>query len=121
MAKILVVDDEAPLLRLLSIYLGRQGHEVVCCPTANEGLAAMESARFDAAVLDQWLPDMDGAQLISEVLSRDTAIRILVSSGSLMDLNSLGFEDASHLRLLQKPYAPKALVDAIEELLQRQT
>lgn len=119
MACILVVDDETALLRLLALYLSRSGHEVVTCPTATEGLLQMDQRPFDAAVLDHWLPDMDGTELIVQVRRRDPAIPILVSSGSLMDLASLGLPDDPPLRLLQKPYAPKALIEALEGLLQR--
>lgn len=119
MASILVVDDEAALLRLLALYLTRNGHEVVTCPTATEGLAVLSQRSFDAAVLDHWLPDMDGTELIHQVRRLDPRIPILVSSGSLMELASLGLPDDPPIRLLQKPYAPKALIEALDSLLQR--
>ncbi|MBL8215535.1 MAG: response regulator [Bryobacterales bacterium] len=119
MASILVVDDETALLRLLALYLSRDGHLVVTCPTAGDGLSAMVQQRFDAAVLDHWLPDMDGTELIHQVRRVDPAIPILVSSGSLMDIGSLGLPETPPTRLLQKPYAPKALLEALDSLLQR--
>jgi len=120
MAAILVVDDEAALLRLLDLYLSRQGHTVVTCATATAGLAALDEQAFDAAVLDHWLPDMDGTELILEVLTRRPGIPVLVSSGSLMDLAALGLPETATVRLLQKPYAPKALLEALDGLLQRE-
>ncbi|MBV6433115.1 MAG: hypothetical protein IANPNBLG_03286 [Bryobacteraceae bacterium] len=121
MSRILVVDDEAPLLKLMETYLTRQGHDVVCRATGREGLEAIEqsSAPFDVAVLDHWLPDMGGMELLSGVLDRCPGLRILVSSGSLMDVESLGLPPAARVAFLQKPYLPGMLTRAVADLLQR--
>ncbi len=121
MSRILVVDDEAPLLKLMETYLRRQGHEVVCRSTGREGLAAIDQARnpFDVAVLDHWLPDMGGMELLSGVVGLCPDLRILVSSGSLMDVESLGLPPAARVAFLQKPYLPGMLTRAVADLLQR--
>ncbi|MBI3210777.1 MAG: response regulator [Candidatus Solibacter usitatus] len=119
MARILIVDDEIALLKLLETYLLRQGHTVVSCATATEGLVAMDGgvALFDVAVLDHWLPDMSGIDLIRGVIERQPSIRILVSSGSLMDIEGLGLPGGIHATFLQKPYVPKMLAETIGMLL----
>jgi len=121
MSRILVVDDEGALLKLMETYLTRQGHEVVCRATGREGLEAIDQARspFDVAVLDHWLPDMGGMELLSGVVGRYPDLRILVSSGSLMDVDSLGLPPTARVAFLQKPYLPGMLAQAVAELLQR--
>jgi CheY-like chemotaxis protein len=121
MSRILVVDDEVPLLKLMETYLKRQGHEVVCCGTGSEGLEALDQADnpFDVAVLDHWLPDMGGMELLAGVVVRCPDLRILVSSGSLMDVENLGLPSTARVAFLQKPYLPKMLTQAVAELLER--
>lgn len=120
MARILVVDDEKALLRLLDIYLRRAGHSVVCCDSGRAGLAALDGAAeaFDLAVLDHWLPDMSGVDLLHSVLGLRPDLRVLVASGSLMDLEGLGLPAASKVEFLQKPYLPQALIGKLDQLLQ---
>jgi DNA-binding response OmpR family regulator len=121
MARIVVVDDEPALLRLMQTFLSRQGHEVVCCGTGGEGIATVTAApsEFQLAVLDHWLPDMSGTDLLHQVLAISSEIRVLVCSGSLLNLDGLGLEDLSRVGFLQKPYPPAKLVTAVDELLQR--
>lgn len=120
MAKILVVDDEVSLLQLLETYLKRQGHEVVCCDNGAAGLAAVEKAEggFALAVLDHWLPDMSGMDLLNGVLERQADIKVLVSSGSFMDIGGLAVPAGRTVGFLQKPYLPKALLETVAKLLE---
>ena len=123
MSRILIVDDELALLKLLKSYLTRMGHDVTCCASGSEGLAALERAEnhFDIAVLDHWVPDMDGMDLLTEVLSRSQNLKILVSSGSVVSIENLSIPQGCRVGFLQKPYLPKMLSEAIQKLLQSET
>lgn len=113
--RVLVVDDEVPLLRLLSAYLARQGHEVVACGTGREAADALASGPpFDLAVLDHWLPDIDGPQLLEHVLASGDNLRVLVASGSPMPA-----PESWRIGFIQKPFLPHMLGTAIEELMNR--
>src|SRR5689334_17619234 len=120
MARILVVDDELALLQLLKTYLTRLGHEVICCASGASGLAELDQPdnHFDIAVLDHWLPDMSGMSLLTGVLARREKLKVLVSSGSFMDIENLRVPENRPVAFLQKPYLPKMLGDAIEKLLE---
>lgn len=91
--KILIVDDEAPIRKFLSIGLGASGYEVL---EAKSGKDALESAAFnqpDLVILDLSLPDMDGQDVI-KTFREWTTIPILVLSvredekGKVMALDS---------------------------------
>jgi DNA-binding NtrC family response regulator len=120
MARILVVDDELALLQLIKTYLTRLGHDVTCCSTASSGLALLDDPgnQFDIAVLDHWLPDMGGMDLLAGVLARREHMKVLVSSGSFMDIENLQIPENRPVAFLQKPYLPKMLGHAIERLLE---
>lgn len=123
MAQILVVDDEVSLLKLLATYLKRCGHNVTCCSSGVEGLRALErnNASYDLAVLDHALPDMDGPELLHGVLHRSPTIRVLISSGSFMDIQHLDIPQGRTVQFLQKPYLPKAMNEAVNLLLKSQS
>ncbi|MBI4908765.1 MAG: response regulator [Acidobacteria bacterium] len=119
MPRILVVDDEPALLRLLETFLSRVGHHVTCCGTGGAGLLALDSSEsgFDIAVLDHWLPDMTGMELLDGVLLRAPGMPVLISSGSLMEIGSLQLPETARIAFLPKPYVPKMLCDQIDLLL----
>jgi two-component system alkaline phosphatase synthesis response regulator PhoP len=123
MARILVVDDEASLLKLLEIYLKRFGHDVICCTTGTAGLSLLDDplGTFDLAVLDHSLPDMEGSDLLQTVLGKRPQMPVLISSGSFLDIEHLPVPPGRRVGFLQKPYMPKAIGDAVEALLNGQT
>ena len=119
MARILVVDDESALLKLLETYLARRGHQVTCCDRGQKGLDVLDAdaTGFDLAVLDHWLPDMSGMDLLFGVMERRPKLPILVSSGSFMDIDQMDIPPGHRVAFLQKPYLPKMLGTAVEDLL----
>lgn len=78
-AKILLVDDEPAIRRLLRNTLERAGHEVIEAGNVRDALAAASAVQPDAVLLDLGLPDRDGLALIP-LLRRDADVRILIIS-----------------------------------------
>ena len=68
--RVLVVEDDAAIARVLELELGEAGYRVEVAPAGADGLAAMERERPDLVVLDVRLPDMDG---LSRVPARPAA------------------------------------------------
>jgi DNA-binding response OmpR family regulator len=62
-ARILLVDDEQPVQKLLAYPLQKEGYEVVQAVDGQEALNAFERDRFDLVVLDIMLPKMDGLEV----------------------------------------------------------
>ncbi|MGH3407898.1 MAG: response regulator, partial [Streptosporangiaceae bacterium] len=67
MTKVLVIDDEAPILHALRINLSARKYEVSTAVDGTAGLAAMARDRPDVLILDLGLPDMDGTDVIRGV------------------------------------------------------
>ena len=61
--RLLVVDDEADIRLMLSLFFYNAGHDVVAKPSAPEALGAARGERFDAVISDIGLPSMDGYEL----------------------------------------------------------
>lgn len=78
--KLLVIEDDAAIRRLLAAALERSGYRVVLAATAREGMAAIDIDRPDAIVLDLGLPDRDGLELIQPIRAKSAAPLIIVSA-----------------------------------------
>jgi two-component system response regulator AtoC len=84
-ATVLLVEDEPTLRRAVAMRLGREGWIVVEASTGQEGLEALETAGIDLVLLDQGLPDGDGADLVSRIrdISPDTVVIVLTGNLSV--------------------------------------
>src|SRR5438876_1125415 len=80
--RILIVDDEPPLLRMMSLYLGRIGYEVTVAASAAKARAAISGTPggFHVVVLDATMPGMTLDEVAGEVLA-DPKVRLIVASG----------------------------------------
>jgi DNA-binding response OmpR family regulator len=118
---ILVVDDDAKIVRLLKTYLERDGFRVVTAADGPAALDAIERHRPALVVLDLMLPELDGRAVIRAVRSdeegRDTAILVLSARGSTTD-RIAGLEDGAD-DYLAKPFSPAELVLRVKSILRR--
>jgi two-component system KDP operon response regulator KdpE len=78
--KVLIVEDDAHIRRLLRAALQRAGHVVAEAATAREGLSLLDIDKPDAVLLDLGLPDRDGLELIQPIKTRSTATLLVVSA-----------------------------------------
>ena len=78
---ILIVDDEAQIRELLSIYLIKQGFRVVTASNTAETLRRVEESSIDLVVLDIGLGDEDGLKLLAQLKSRQPKLRVVMLTG----------------------------------------
>jgi DNA-binding response OmpR family regulator len=118
---ILVVDDDAKIVRLVRTYLERDGFSVVTAADGPAALDAIERHRPALVVLDLMLPELDGRAVIRAVRSDDSAaatpILVLSARGSTID-RIAGFEDGAD-DYLPKPFSPAELVLRVKSILRR--
>ena len=82
MNHVLIVDDEADIRTSLEAILQEEGYAVATTGTADEALALLRDASYDAVLLDVWLPDRDGLELLAEIragATEDTPEIIMIS------------------------------------------
>lgn len=80
LTKVLIVEDDTHIRRLLRAALQRAGHAVVEAATAREGLSLLDIDKPDAVLLDLGLPDRDGLELIQPIRARSKATLLVVSA-----------------------------------------
>ena len=82
MARILVVDDEASVLKLFEAILTRLGHDVVTASSGRTGVEAYRRHRPMATILDLNLPDMHGIEVLTEIRVLDPHAPVLIWTGA---------------------------------------
>jgi CheY-like chemotaxis protein len=90
--RILVCDDERPIVRLLQAVLERQGYEVVCAYDGVDALERLRQERFDLVLLDVMMPRIDGIQVLRWVKQNPATAHIPVYILSVKSQDSEVFE-----------------------------
>ena len=78
MSKVLVVDDDASLRRIVEYNLAEEGHAVATAASGEEALRALERSRFDLVVTDIKMPGMDGMELLRRVKTASPGTEVIV-------------------------------------------
>ena len=116
--RILVVDDEASIRRILDTRLSMIGYEVVTAADGEEALRAFHEAEPDLVVLDVMMPKLDGYGVCQELRKEsDIPIIMLTALGDVADRITgleLGADD-----YVVKPFSPKELEARIRSVLRR--
>jgi DNA-binding NtrC family response regulator len=117
--KILVVEDEPPLLQLIEKYLQRLGFEVETHLRSLEALRSFEASPdlYSLVIADLGMPDMRGDALLTRMLEIRPQLRILICSGSPYFIENLPDSLQRQVAFLQKPFMPKMLADAVQQLM----
>ena len=120
-APILVVDDDAKIVRLVRTYLERDGFTVVTAADGPAALDAIETHQPALVVLDLMLPELDGRAVIRAVRRDEeaahTPILVLSARSSTID-RIAGLEDGAD-DYLPKPFSPAELVLRVKSILRR--
>jgi len=117
-AKILVVDDEPSILKLVTAYLQSEGYDFMTAEDGISALKAVRSYRPDIIILDIMLPGMDGIEVLGQLRRESDAYVIMLTARSeetdkIIGL-SVGADD-----YLTKPFSPRELMARIKSVLRR--
>ena len=117
--KILVVDDDAIVIKSCRRILEAEGFEVMTVPGADEALEKIKSSEFDLLLMDVKMPKHDGIFLMREIKKNWPDIPIIVMSGyptpeTIADVLKLGAT-----QFIPKPFRPDELVKAVRQVIQK--
>ena len=115
MVRVLLVDDEAALLRAYVRGLARDSYDVVTASTGTEAVAAIEKGRFDVIVSDIAMPNMTGIELLRVVRERDPDVPVILITGNPSVDTAVQAVEFGAMRYLPKPVE----IDALRELISR--
>jgi two-component system alkaline phosphatase synthesis response regulator PhoP len=119
--KVLVVDDEEDILDLVKFNLSREGYEILCASSGEEGLAYAKRDLPDIIILDLMLPGIDGLEVTRQLkvdnVTKNIPIVMLTAKGEEADIVAgleLGADD-----YITKPFSPRVLVARVKAVLRR--
>lgn len=118
-SKILVVDDESRMRKLVRDFLVKSHYEVAEAADGEEALALFfEQNDFDLVILDVMMPKLDGWQVCREIRAYSKVPIIMLTAKSDERDELLGFE-LGFDEYISKPFSPKILVARVEAILRR--
>jgi two-component system nitrogen regulation response regulator NtrX len=120
MNRILVIDDEPDIRQTLEEILSEEGYAVVTSSSADEGLSLARDGTFDAVLLDIWLPDRDGLEVLESVreLDKESGPETIIISGhgtieSAVRATKLGAFD-----FLEKPLSLERILIVVKNAIE---
>jgi DNA-binding NtrC family response regulator len=118
--RVLIIDDERPVLVTLEALLKRHGYQVDTASTASQGLKLLRSKPATLVLLDLQLPDADGLETLDQIKTEvpQTQVIILTAHDSLHNAIESIKRGAYHF--ISKPYAPEELLSLVEKAVEKQ-
>ena len=120
MARIIVIDDQEPIRRIVRRALENDGHTVLDASDGEAGMALLEREPADVVITDIFMPGMDGIQTLREIRKRFPATKVIAISGG----DSSGLLDLRHdaellgaMKSLQKPFNARDIVELVRSVL----
>jgi len=117
--RIVVVDDEAPLVAVTTEVLSRLGYKPVGFSNGRDALAELEAApaKFDAVITDEVMPGLSGTELAARLRRLRPDLPIVLVSGYIGPMMSARAHAAGVSRILKKPVQSRETASALAELL----
>jgi DNA-binding response OmpR family regulator len=121
MARVLVIDDDELLVKLMVHALSRRGHQVAFALDGEAGARAFDETHFDAVVCDIVMPEKEGVETIQHVRRARPDLGIVAVSGGLG--SRAGFDVLDFVEKLgaditiKKPFQMSALCDAVDQAI----
>lgn len=119
MPKVLVVDDEPDVVRLIEFRLQKEGLEVIACGDGRTALKLLDDEKPDLMILDIMMPLLDGMEVLRQIRSRRTTSRIPVIMLTAKTA-SVTVDEARQLWVsdyIMKPFDPEKLVAKVKKAL----
>jgi len=118
MKRILVIEDEAKIVRLIRDYLGKEGYKVVDARDGEEGLAAFRRNEPSLIILDLMLPGLDGLEVAKRV-REDSEVPIIMLTAKTEEADRVAGLEVGADDYVTKPFSLRELVARIKAVLRR--
>jgi two-component system nitrogen regulation response regulator NtrX len=118
-ARILIVDDEANIRRMLAALLKSENFEVAEAPNGNSAILALEEVRPDAILLDLMMPPgPDGIATLETIRERDPSTPVIMMSGKAQLTDAVRAIKHGAFQFLEKPLTPEAVLVTLRSALE---
>jgi CheY-like chemotaxis protein len=124
MQRILLIDDDDAVRAAISLILDQEGYTVIAAEDGYAGLRHVEAASFDLAIVDMFMPGLDGIETITAIRALTPTLPIIATSGAVARNQSGGSSDVlataterGAAMVVHKPFRPRELLQAIATCL----
>src|SRR5438309_7530508 len=118
--RVLIIDDERPVLMTLEALLKRHGYQVETAPTAAQGLKVLKSKSPSLVLLDLRLPDADGLEMLERIKTELPKVQVIILTAHDSLHNAIESIKRGAYHFISKPYAPEELLSLVEKAMETQ-
>jgi DNA-binding response OmpR family regulator len=118
-ARVLVVDDEADILELVSDILTTSGHRVDTAASGSAALRLLADGRYDVLFCDLGMREMSGWEVVAAVRGRDPALGIVLLTGWGATLSNDRLSEYGIDAVLNKPFEMERILRTVQEVVER--
>src|SRR5690349_6698244 len=118
--RVLIIDDERPVLMTLEALLKRHGYHVDAAGTAAHGLKFLKSHAPSLVLLDLQLPDAHGLEMLDRIKSELPKVQVIILTAHDSLHNAIESIKRGAYHFISKPYAPEELLSLVEKALETQ-
>jgi len=119
-ARILIIDDDENIRKVLQTILEDEGYIVETVDTAKKGIERSEKAFYNLALIDVRLPDMEGIELLSKLRSTKPKMRKIIVTGYPTLQNAVAAVNKGADAYVMKPFEVEKILQTIREQLKKQ-
>ena len=115
MLKILYVDDDPNMQKMVELFMRKSEHKLYCAKNGRSALKLIEKNSYDLIITDIQMPELDGLSLIEELKKQKiTTPVIIVSAFGQDNISKKGLKKGA-VKILRKPFESKQLFEIINE------
>jgi two-component system NtrC family response regulator len=118
--RVLIIDDERPVLMTLEALLKRHGYEVDTAATASQGLKTLKSNSPSLVLLDLQLPDGHGLEMLDRIKTELPEVHVIILTAHDSLHNAIESIKRGAFHFISKPYASEELLSLVEKALEKQ-
>jgi DNA-binding NtrC family response regulator len=118
--RILVIDDDENIRKVLETILADEGYSVETAETAKKAIEKSEHAFFNLALIDVRLPDMEGIELLSKLRNTKPKMRKVIVTGYPTLQNAIAAVNKGADAYVMKPFDVEKILQTIKEQLKKQ-
>lgn len=120
MAKLLVVDDEPSIRRIIQLMLKGSGHKLFTASNGLEAMQILDKESIDLVILDIVMPEQGGLETIMQIKNTHPGIKLIIISGKVPVENDAFrnlVDQYGAARVFDKPFEKEEIMKTIEQLL----
>src|SRR5438093_6001575 len=118
--RILIIDDERPVLMTLEALLKRHGYQVDTAATVSQGVKSLKSNSPSLVLLDLQLPDAHGLEMLDRIKTELPEVQVIILTAHDSLHNAIESIKRGAFHFISKPYASEELLSLVEQALENQ-